>query len=66
MSFLVGVVLLTIFHVFNLLLGSLAAFIHSLRLCFVEFLLKFYEGGGRDYSPFQIPQQRTVLVGRKS
>ena len=65
-SFLVGVVLLTIFHVFNLLLGSLAAFIHSLRLCFVEFLLKFYEGGGRDYSPFQIPQQRTVLVGRKS
>ena len=66
LSFLIGVVLLTIFHVFNLLLGALAAFIHSLRLCFVEFLLKFYEGGGRDYSPFQIPQQRTVLVGRKS
>ncbi len=66
LSFLIGVVLLTIFHVFNLLLSALAAFIHSLRLCFVEFLLKFYEGGGRDYSPFQIPQQRTVLVGRKS
>ncbi len=66
LSFLIGVVLLTIFHVFNLLLGALAAFIHSLRLCFVEFLLKFYEGGGRDYSPFQVPQQRTVLVGRKS
>lgn len=66
LSFLIGVILLTIFHVFNMLLSSLAAFIHSLRLCFVEFLLKFYEGGGRDYSPFQAPQQRTVLVGRKS
>lgn len=66
LSFLIGVVLLTIFHIFNLLLSSLAAFIHSLRLCFVEFLLKFYEGGGRDYSPFQISRQSTVFVGRKS
>jgi V/A-type H+-transporting ATPase subunit I len=65
LGFLAGVVLLTVFHVFNLLLSTLAAFIHSLRLCFVEFLLKFYEGGGREYSPFHIPQQRTVLVGRK-
>lgn len=66
LSFILGVTLLTIFHVFNMLLSALAAFIHSLRLCFVEFLLKFYEGGGREYSPFHIPQQRTVLVGRKS
>jgi len=66
LSFILGVALLTIFHVFNMLLSALAAFIHSLRLCFVEFLLKFYEGGGREYSPFHVPQQRTVLVGRKS
>ncbi|MFY9399150.1 MAG: V-type ATPase 116kDa subunit family protein [Desulfomonilia bacterium] len=65
LGFLAGLVLLTVFHIFNLLLGTLAAFIHSLRLCFVEFLLKFYEGGGREYSPFHLPQQRTVLVGRK-
>ena len=66
LSFIIGVTLLVIFHVFNMLLSALAAFIHSLRLCFVEFLLKFYEGGGREYSPFHIPRQRTVLVGRKS
>ncbi|MBN2254744.1 MAG: hypothetical protein JW736_03485 [Deltaproteobacteria bacterium] len=62
----IGVVLLVMFHVFNLLLSSLAAFIHSLRLCFVEFLLKFYEGGGRAYAPFHLRLRREVTVGKKS
>ncbi len=66
LAFLVAVVILVIFHVFNLLLSSLAAFIHSLRLCFVEFLLKFYEGGGKKYAPFHLKLKRQVLVGTKS
>jgi V/A-type H+-transporting ATPase subunit I len=65
-AFVIGVVLLTMFHVFNLLLSSLAAFIHSLRLCFVEFLLKFYEGGGRAYAPFHLKLRKEVIVGKKS
>ena len=65
-AFIVGVIMLVIFHVFNLLLSSLAAFIHSLRLCFVEFLLKFYEGGGREYAPFHLRLRKEVIVGRKS
>ncbi|MEA3470899.1 MAG: V-type ATPase 116kDa subunit family protein, partial [Thermodesulfobacteriota bacterium] len=62
---IIGVILLLIFHVFNLFLSSLAAFIHSLRLCFVEFLLKFYEGGGREYAPFHLRLRREIVVGKK-
>ncbi|MDO9530127.1 MAG: V-type ATPase 116kDa subunit family protein [Syntrophales bacterium] len=65
-AFVVAFIMLIIFHVFNLLLSSLAAFIHSLRLCFVEFLLKFYEGGGGKYAPFHLRLRREVLVGTKS
>lgn len=65
-AFLVGTVLLIVLHTFNMLLSSLAAFIHSLRLCFVEFLMKFYEGGGREYSPFHAQQRKKVVVGMRS
>lgn len=63
-GFLIGMVLLIIFHLLNLLLSSLAAFIHSLRLCFVEYLLKFYEGGGREYTPFHMRFRREVVLGK--
>ena len=53
-------------HVVNLVLGVLTGFIHSLRLCFVEFLFKFYEGGGRQYSPFKLKTPASVLVETKS
>jgi V/A-type H+-transporting ATPase subunit I len=65
-AFIIGTMLLLIFHVFNLFLSSLAAFIHSLRLCFVEYLLKFYEGGGREYAPFHLRLRKEVIVGKKS
>jgi len=65
LGFIIGTILFAVFHVLNLLLSSLAAFIHSLRLCFVEFLLKFYEGGGKEYNPFHLRAQREIIVGKK-
>ena len=65
-AFIVGTVLLIILHTFNMLLSSLAAFIHSLRLCFVEFLMKFYEGGGREYAPLMVRHYKKVVVGTRS
>ena len=65
LAFVIGMIMLLIFHVFNLFLSSLAAFIHSLRLCFVEFLLKFYEGGGTEYNPFHLSVRRETIVGKK-
>jgi len=49
-----GVILFVVGHALNVVLGGLGGFVHSLRLCFVEFLTKFYDGGGRDYSPFRL------------
>lgn len=37
-------------HVFNLILSMLSAYVHSLRLIYVEFFGKFYEGGGKAFN----------------
>ena len=59
---LVFIVILAIGHAINLVLSGICCFVHSLRLCFVEFLFKFYEGGGRDYSPFRLKKRAFVPV----
>lgn len=40
-------------HIFNLMLSAFGAFIHSMRLQFVEFFPKFMIGGGRKFNPFR-------------
>ncbi len=39
-------------HTVNICLGLMSPFIHSMRLHYVEFFLKFYHGGGKKYMPF--------------
>ena len=58
---LIFILVLLVGHVLNLALSGITCFVHSLRLCFVEFLFKFYEGGGRAYSPFRL-KARPVFV----
>ena len=58
---LIFILVLLLGHVLNLALSAITCFVHSLRLCFVEFLFKFYEGGGRAYSPFRL-RTRPVSV----
>ncbi len=53
-------------HILNLVLSSITCFVHSLRLCFVEFLFKFYEGGGRQYSPLRLRRRALIEVKAKA
>ena len=52
-SLLAGVLVATALHALNIMLCVLTPAIQSLRLQYVEFLSKFYEGGGRKYAPFK-------------
>ena len=61
----VGIVLaavvLIIGHTVNLLLSSLSAFVHTLRLQYVEFFPKFFVGGGKEFRPFAREWQYTKV-----
>jgi len=52
-NLIVGVIIALLIHALNLVLGAFSPTIHSLRLHYVEFFRKFYEGGGRPYQPFK-------------
>ena len=50
-GYILGPVVFIVVHLFNLVLAALAAYVHDIRLQYVEFFGKFYEGSGRAFSP---------------
>lgn len=52
-TLIVGIIIAVLIHALNLVLAAFSPTIHSLRLHYVEFFRKFYEGGGRPYRPFR-------------
>ncbi|MBD3261183.1 MAG: hypothetical protein GF334_05790 [Candidatus Altiarchaeales archaeon] len=60
----VGVILAAVIfilgHIINILINTLGAFVHSLRLHYVEFFGTFYEGGGREFNPLEFKKKYTL------
>jgi V/A-type H+-transporting ATPase subunit I len=52
-NIVLGAVVAGLFHVLNIALGIVSPTIQALRLHYVEFFSKFYEGGGRPFTPFR-------------
>ena len=61
----IGIILMVVLfifgHLFNLVISTLSAFVHSTRLQMVEFFSKFYEGGGREFQPYKRMAEYTIL-----
>jgi V/A-type H+-transporting ATPase subunit I len=50
-------------HIFNIFIGSMGGFIHTMRLHFAEFFSKFYEGGAEKFAPFKAKRMFTKVKG---
>jgi len=61
----IGVVLLLLLlivgHIFNWVIQIMGAFVHGIRLHYVEFFGKFYSGGGDEFTPFAIKREITEI-----
>jgi len=53
LGWIMGAVVFIGGHVFNIANSCLSAFVHSMRLQFVEFFTKFLQGGGREFAPLR-------------
>ncbi len=51
-GFLLSIIIFIPGHIFNLLINSLGAYVHTSRLQYYEFFMKFFEGGGAIFTPF--------------
>lgn len=49
-------------HLFNLGIGFLGAFVHSMRLQFVEFFTRFYQAGGKPFKPFKLESKYVEFI----
>jgi V/A-type H+-transporting ATPase subunit I len=60
-----GVAILIFGHTLNFALSVLGAYVHSSRLQYLEFFGKFYEGGGRPFTPFNNKPKYTFLINKR-
>lgn len=51
-GYIFGFIIILVGHAFNVAMGTLSAYIHDVRLQYVEYFGKFYEGEGVLFRPF--------------
>lgn len=58
---IIFVVILIFGHILDLALSGLSSYVHTIRLQYVEFFGKFYEGGGRPFEPLDYESKFTKI-----
>lgn len=61
MGFIMFVLILAVGHTLNIALNVLGSFVHASRLQYIEFFGKFYEDGGRHFSPLNVGAKYTRI-----
>ena len=57
-----GVVLAVVLHGLNIFLSMLSAYVHGIRLQFIEFFGKFFTGGGKRFEPFKAAEKNVIIT----
>lgn len=61
-TFLLGPLIFVIFQTVNVGLSLLSGYVHTLRLTYVEYFGKFYDGGGKAFKPFETQNEYINLT----
>jgi len=58
---LLAIVLFVLAHLFNMAINAFGGYVHTSRLQYLEFFMKFFEGGGEVFKPFAEENRYTVI-----
>jgi len=53
-SIVLSPVIFLLLHGFNMAVNALGSYVHAARLQYLEFFNKFYEGGGKKFTPYKL------------
>lgn len=61
-GFVLSCILFIIGHFLNLIINTFGGYIHTSRLQYLEFFTKFFEGGGKPFTPFSEVREYTFKI----
>ena len=63
--FTVGILLFVALHGLNIFLSYLSAYVHGIRLQYLEYFGKFFTGGGRAFDPFKSNENYVEIISEE-